>query len=152
VNAHVRRARIHVGAPAQRIAEAVAYRVFNAQCDEVEALQRAALRRHVDADAARDRERLWPVEFPRSAIDVVFAAIRHGEQARQDACRDAAFQVGAVGDRVVTRERDTSGDVPHFTRAEVGQLGGKQVFQAARAGGKQAGVGLRGHRNSRIMD
>ena len=152
MDAHLGRARVHVGAAADGAPEAVAYRVLDAQREEVQTLERAALRGEVDADAARDVEALRPVEIKGGAVDVFFTAVGHGEQAQQHARGDAAFQVGAVEDPRVARERDAAGDGPHRARAEPGEFGGERVFQTARAGCEQLGVGLRGHRKAGMIN
>ena len=62
MDAHVGRARIHVRAFAAVRAKRIAHRVLQAQRHEVEAFQRAARRRDVDADGVARVEPLRPFE------------------------------------------------------------------------------------------
>ncbi len=138
VDAHVRLGGIHAGALAGFGAEAVAYRILDAQCGEIQALQRTADRRHVDTQRAAHGEELVPGDAACQSVDVLFAPVGAAGDAPEDAGGQAAPQVGAIAGVPVAGEADAAGNGFGVRGAGRPQFLCQQGFQPARAGGEEA--------------
>src|SRR6266571_414976 len=148
VDAHLGRARVHVG-PAPAVgAKAVAHRVLDAQGGEFEALQRRAARVDVDANALSLAEPVGPAQRERRFVDVLFAAAGSAGKPHQHAGCEPRLEVGAQAGPHVAFERDPARNRSDLLRAELLQLVGEERFEASGAGSEES---LRGHRGLSMM-
>ena len=129
---HVRRGAIDVGPAAELVAEPVADRVLHLQRRELEALQRALLRRDVDPDLPLHGKVPWPVHCLYGGVVVVFVLVGEIRDAPKDPRRDARPEVGAIADLPGAAERDPSGRLLQFFSTKGRQFLEKQLFQATR--------------------
>src|SRR3569833_2814199 len=96
-DAHVGRAGIDRRAFRANVAEAVAYRILDFQCGELEAAQGRLDGGEIDADRAIDVEPVFPALRQREIVNVILVQIAAVRQAQQHARGDARMQVDAVG-------------------------------------------------------
>ena len=124
-------ARVDARARAGGLAHHVAHAVLDAQRGEIEALERRALRRHIDLDGLRGRHPVGPAHAAGERVEIVFAAVGRLGDAPQHALREAAAEVErhrfvcAAGqlDAAAARARGRARQQPrHFA--------GKQAFDA----------------------
>ena len=90
MHAHIGIGAVDARALAERVAKPVAHRVLDAQRRELEALQRALLRRDVDAQRALDAEVARPVDGLRRGVEILLVAVVELADAPEDARGDAA--------------------------------------------------------------
>ncbi|MCY1544154.1 hypothetical protein D9M68_800140 [compost metagenome] len=135
VDAHVGPGGVHAGALAAFVAEAVADGVLDLQCREVEAGQRAVLRRDLNLDGLLRREPDFPGDLAGRVVQVLLAAVAAVPQLHQYPLRESAVQIQAHG--VAPRGLDA-----HTTACLEGQwfvgdalhLIGQHVLHASGAG------------------
>ena len=123
-----------VGPLADRVAEAVAHGILDAQRGELEALQRRTHGGDMDADAAAHVEQARPFDLARQAIDVVLGAIVGAGDTPQHARGDARFEIDAVAGLPAAAEADAARHRLDVARAGGGHVLGQQRLQPARAG------------------
>src|SRR4051812_11003909 len=132
MNAHVRRRTIHVGPAADLVAKEIAHRVLHFQRGELEALQRAFLRRDVDPYALLYGEVFRPGERPRRVVQVLLVPVGELAHAPKDARSDARPEVRPVADLPGSAERDPSGGLRRSLGAERHKLLEEQFLEPAR--------------------
>ncbi len=141
----VRRVRVHIRPLAGALAQLVAHGILDAQCGEIQAAQRAALRGGVDAQRVAWRDPLCPVHALRQCVQVVLVPVVGAGHLDQHALRQPAAQVqrhqaGGVG---VQRNAAT----PRFGRRAGQQRAdfiAQQRFDTGGAGQEQAQRGAHG--------
>ena len=137
MHAHIRIGAINIRPAAERFAETVADRILDAQGGEIEARQRALLRRYVHAQRTLHREQAQPVHPARSFVNVLLARIVELGDAPEDPRSQARPEIRQVANAPVSRERDAARNLFHTLRAQRRELGGKQRLQAARGRRKE---------------
>jgi hypothetical protein len=119
-------------------AEAVADGVLHLERRELEAGERRAGCRKVDAQRPHRLEEAIPVDRFRELVQLVRAAIRAVRDLPQHAARDPRFEVDAIGELERSSATDTAvggGDV----RTALGvELGGKRALEPPRARDEEA--------------
>ena len=118
---------------AEGIAKAVDHRVLDAQRRELEALQRALLRRDVDAQRALDTEVARPVDGAHRCVEVVLVAIVEFADAPQDARGEPRPEVRAVAGVPAAGEGDAAGHRAGGD-TEIRELAHQKLLEAARTG------------------
>src|SRR5437879_2565535 len=114
MNAHVRTVLAHGGSPARDGAMTVAHGVLDPERRELQALQRRARRRNIDAQRAIGAEPARPVEVICQRMDVAFVAVSAIADAPEDATCEPALEIGAIREL----KRAGKGD-PAFSRRDV---------------------------------
>jgi hypothetical protein len=137
MHAHVRVCALHVRPAAERVAEAVAHRVLDLERGELQALERALLRRDIDADRAFDGKVARPVDGLGGGVDVVLAGVGELADAPEDPRGYARPQVRLVGDVPTTAESYASGYATQILRSQGLQLLEQKFLEAARRAGEE---------------
>ena len=104
----VRAPAVHRGAAAGEFLEAVAEAVLDAQRREVEALERAAVRRRMDAEGRVRAEPLLPRGLLRDRVDVATVPVLVERDAHQYAGRQARMEAGGHAELEPARKRNAA--------------------------------------------
>src|SRR5215207_147835 len=114
-----------------QLANFVADRVFDLECDEVETRKRAFGRRDIDANGPRPVEPVGPGHRIRGPIDIIFAAIARLRHLPEHAAGDPALEVDAVAEQKIADELYTATDRMKLIGAQLAQFVDQDHLQAA---------------------
>jgi hypothetical protein len=134
VHTHIRVDRVDAGARACLFAHAVADGVLHAQGDEVDAPERRAHGRGVDAQRAARRKPALPRQTAGQLENVIFLAVAAVTDAPQHAGGDAAFQIDHIDQLPAAFEGDAAGHDLDVVCVELHQFLGQHCLEPARAG------------------
>jgi hypothetical protein len=132
-------ARVDARALARLLAQLVAHRVLDAQCGEVQALQRATLRGGVDAQRVLRGDPLRPFDASGQRIQIVFVPVVGRGDLDQHTLRQPAAQVGGHQAFGIGGQRHAAAHrARRAARQQAAELVAQQRLDAGRAGQEQA--------------
>src|SRR5262245_38278715 len=137
MNAHIGRCAVDARPFAERIPEAVADRVLDAQRGELEALERALLRRQIDAQRALEREVARPIERLGRAVDVFLAAIPEVADQPKYPRHHPRPETGPLTHVPAAAAGNAAGHFGKLAGAERTQLLQQQILKSPRRGGEE---------------
>jgi len=128
---------VHAGTAARELAEFIAHRVLNFEGHKAETPERAPGGRDVDPYGESRLKPVVPLQRVSGAVNIVLAAVMVRRHLPQNAARDAAFQIGTVTQGKITAELDSTPYGMDVFRFQLLQLLCQELFQTARASGKE---------------